>query len=272
MPTRLAAAVIALVTAASSALAGGCAVLSPADPPRTLRPAGDPTLGSDRAPTPLPADARRVALPKPDYRYRFTKDAGEDDFNRVYRGVWNPYRNGEGKGKYFWTISAHDGVMDVRLPGGDTSGPGAAGWFGPNDLEAGAVTSITLKVVPGQGYGMSVMMWPTGNEPRRGEKNWPEARFVQSPLAHDHATGARCKTDLNCPDVDSFWPAVDWTQWHTYTIMTSTTGTRYLFDGVEVGSVVRDPIVGPHRYTLQVAGWKNSFPGHVLVREVAITR
>ena len=90
---------------------------------------GDPTGSQTRTPTPLPPNPTRVAVPKADYTYRFGKDADEKDFNQVYANVWHAYRNGEGKGKYFWTISAHDGMMDVRLPGGETSGPGTAGFL-----------------------------------------------------------------------------------------------------------------------------------------------
>jgi hypothetical protein len=190
------------------------------------------------------------------FRQSFVEDfdvdaAADGPFLRTYARSFQPYADGTG-GRYWCgsQISAHDGVMDVRLDGER----GAAGAFGrPEDAwsHVGGRFSMRARAIGGDGNGVAVMLWPGSDIWADGELDYPEGNFDAGPGLNHHSMVPGRENEAT-----SIGCGVDWREWHTYaTEWIPGVSVRYLLDDEELATVTEHVPTTPHRYMFQVGNW-----------------
>jgi len=197
-----------------------------------------------------------------DFKQSFVEDFSTDasangGFAKTYDGSWQPYPDA-GIYSSGSQISAHDGLMDVKLDGSN----GAAGTFGTPDgawSHVGGKFTVKAKASGGDGNGAAFMLWPTSNTWADGEIDYPEGNFDASPTGYHHSM-----TPGQEANRATIGTGVDWRKWHTYSVeWIPGKSVAYLLDGKVLQKVTDDVPTKPHRYMFQVGNWGAS--GHLFV-------
>lgn len=235
------------------------------------------SLGTNRT---VPPTAPSGFTRKFEQNFDTTAAAGNasGQFMNVYANFFQPYNEGGTVGNGAMSprtmISAHDGVMDVKMDGVYAS----AGSFGdPTGAynNVGGRFSIRMKTLGGYNNGPAFMIWPSSEVWYEGELDFPESvsgrggtqGFQDSPWIHHHKMVQG--QEAQAQDVNLL---VSWRDWHVYTLewyppgkgATPTTGNvRYLVDGVEVYNTTTDVPKTAHRFCFQIGDW--GAPGNIYI-------
>ena len=202
---------------------------------------------------------------KQSFSENFDKAATATTFDSTYANSWCGYKDGEGGGKYFKVISAHDGLMDISLDGTK----GAAGSFGPAATCNGKTYgrySIRFKVDGAQTYGAAMMIWPSSNIWGDGEIDFPEGDFAGEIHGYHHPMNC-----TDCASSDNFATGAKWSDWHEATTEWTASSVKYYLDGKLLKTVTHDIPSTKHRMTIQMAPTRaGTSTGHFLVDWVRI--
>jgi hypothetical protein len=223
-----------------------------------------PLGGNTAANAGTPAPTASVGAFKQNFVENFsTNAAANGPFQKTYANSWQPYADGT-SGIYYPSsqISAHDGLMDVKLDGSK----GAAGTFGTTSgawSHTGGMFSVRAKATGGTGNGAAFMIWPSSNTWSDGELDFPESNFEDSPMLHQHSMTAGQEQNTT-----SMTSGASWRSWHTYSVQwIPGKSVTYLLDGKAIDSITHDVPTTPHRYMFQVGNWGAS--GHLFIDWVA---
>ncbi|MGN8050891.1 glycoside hydrolase family 16 protein [Curtobacterium sp. 22159] len=206
---------------------------------------GGPTAVGDGA----VRDPSGVGMPASDgagWRRVFSEDFADSTpqggFEADYAdrfSVYHGFADTAGTGRYSASaLTAHDGVLDMRLRTTRSGTPLAAGIVPLVDGQWGGQTSgrysIRLRSDEVDGYGVAVLLWSDDNEWSHGEVDFPEGALGAPAWLNVH-----CLADPGekCVQHDT---GVSLQDWHTYTIEWTPGRMSFLVDGTVVGSTTEN--------------------------------
>ena len=225
-PVRRAGRRIALAAGALVIAAGAVAATNAVPPPDAVDPSG-------------------VTMPTSDgggWERAFSEDFAEStptgQFESQYAdrfSVYHGFADTAGTGRYqASTLTAHDGVLDMRLRTTEDGTPLAGGVVPLVDGQWGGQTagrySIRMKSDEVDGYGVAVLLWSDENVWADGEVDFPEGALGAPAFLNVHCLqdpAEKCvqhKTDASLAD------------WHTYTIEWTPVRMSFLVDGKVIGT------------------------------------
>ncbi|MDO5500838.1 MAG: family 16 glycosylhydrolase [Propionibacteriaceae bacterium] len=122
---------------------------------------------------------------------------------------------------------------------------------GQFDYVYGAVEQRVRFLGHAPSYGVASLMWPVDPDGQdnwgRGELDFPEGNFEESPLGYHH-----CLHELAAHNCSTFDTRVRWSDWHVYRIEWTDTGSSYYIDGRLLGTDTIALAYGPHRSITQL--------------------
>jgi len=225
-PVRRAGRRVALAAGALVIAAGAVAATNALPPPDAVDPSG-------------------VTMPSSDgggWRRAFSEDFAESTptgkFESQYAdrfSVYHGFADTAGTGRYqASTLTAHDGLLDMRLRTTTGGTPLAGGVVPLVDGQWGGQTagrySIRMKSDEVDGYGVAVLLWSDENVWADGEVDFPEGALGAPAFLNVHCLQdppEKCvqhETDASLAD------------WHTYTIEWTPVRMSFLVDGKVIGT------------------------------------
>jgi hypothetical protein len=235
----------ALVIAAGAVAATAATplVVDPTDPSGATMPTSDGT-GWDRVFSEDFADGSSRGGFEADYSDRFS----------VYHG----FADTAGTGRYQASVlSAHDGLLDMRLRTTKGGTPLAGGIVPLVDGQWGGQTSgrysVRMKSDEVDGYGVAMLLWSDENVWEHGEIDFPEG-----------ALGAPAYLNVHCLEDPAekcvhYETSASLADWHTYTIEWTPSRMSFLVDDEVVGTTTENIPTSPMHLVVQ-AGSNEGLP------------
>ncbi|MBA8990717.1 beta-glucanase (GH16 family) [Curtobacterium pusillum] len=180
----------------------------------------------------------------------WTRAFSEDFSDTTHRGgfeaayadrfsVYHGFADTAGTGKYVSTaLTAHDGVLDMRLRTTAGGTPLAGGFVPLVDGQWGGQTSgrysIRMKSDEVDGYGVAVLLWSDANVWGQGEIDFPEGALGAPAWLNVHCLEAPAE---KCMHQETGASLADW---HTYTIEWTPKQMSFLIDDEVVGTTTEN--------------------------------
>ncbi|WP_439691909.1 glycoside hydrolase family 16 protein [Curtobacterium sp. SP.BCo] len=192
-----------------------------------------------------PVDPSGVAMPTSDgngwhrvFSEDFADPARTGGFEAAYAdrfSVYHGFADTAGTGRYQASVlSAHDGVLDMRLRTTKGGTPLAGGIVPLVDGQWGGQTSgrysIRLKSDDVDGYGVAVLLWSDENVWDDGEIDFPEGALGTPAYLNVHCLQDPAEKCVHHQTQASLG------DWHTYTIEWTPSRMSFLVDGDVVGT------------------------------------
>jgi len=192
----------------------------------------------------------------------------------AYGGRWSGYegqRDTSGEGTYTnqWTVSVHDGVMDIYLrtengtPLVAAPQPRLPGRYG----QTYGRYSVRFRADPVPGYKTAWLLWPDSDQWADGEIDWPEGPLSGDMYAANLRVGSPGVFDLTTGGVATYG------NWHIATTEWTPQAVVFFLDGREIGRSTSVPTT-PMHWILQTETDHGRPPadaaGHVEVDWVAV--
>ncbi len=162
----------------------------------------------------------------------------EADYGKRF-SVYHGFADTAGTGRYSASaLTAHDGVLDMRLRTTASGTPLAGGVVPLVDGRWGGQTagrySIRMRSDEVDGYGVAVLLWSDDNVWEHGEVDFPEGALGAPAYLNVH-----CLSDpaQKCIQHDT---GVSLADWHTYTIEWTRERMSFLVDGTVVGTTTEN--------------------------------
>ncbi|MEN0103137.1 MAG: glycoside hydrolase family 16 protein [Curtobacterium sp.] len=230
---RLALVAGALVVAAGVVAASATVAIRGDDPPHTVAVA-DPS--GVTMPTGDGSGWKRV------FSEDFARPTPTGGFEADYAdrfSVYHGFADTAGTGRYQSSaLTAHDGVLDMRLRTTSSGTPLAGGVVPLVDGRWGGQTSgrysVRMKSDEVDGYGVAVLLWSDDNAWADGEVDFPEG-----------ALGAPAGLNVHCladpaEKCIQHQTGASLADWHTYTIEWTPTRMSFLVDDTVVGTTTEN--------------------------------
>lgn len=195
-----------------------------------------------------------------------------EDFNTVasagqaystYAGAISGY--GDSGNYRTGNVSAHDGMLDIAMPGGTATSAGTGGVIviGPSTTRWARLFgrfSVRFKAVGASQSGAAFMLWPSSNKWSDGEIDYPEGSFGGNIQMFHHPTP--CYPDQNSPvagqpycGTNAAWAdtKTSWRDWHVASTEWKRDSVSYYLDGALIKTVTTSVPLTNHRFTIQAA-------------------
>ncbi|SOC86362.1 Beta-glucanase, GH16 family [Curtobacterium sp. 314Chir4.1] len=192
-----------------------------------------------------PTDPSGVSMPTSDgsgwdrvFSEDFADGTSRGGFEATYAdrfSVYHGFADTAGTGRYQASVlSAHDGVLDMRLRTTKAGTPLAGGIVPLVDGQWGGQTSgrysVRMKSDEVDGYGVAMLLWSDENVWEHGEVDFPEG-----------ALGAPAYLNVHCLEDPAekcvhYETSASLADWHTYTIEWTPARMSFLIDGEVVGT------------------------------------
>jgi len=219
----------------------------------------------------------------------FTQDAAVGQFAQIYGSRWSPYPDGwsntagySAMSRYYPSkvVSASNGMMQLNLHSeyltsaqlNINGGYGSPGVYALDAAMQPAQNGAPINQLYGKysvrfrtdslpGFYSAWLLWPQSeNWPYDGEIDFPEGGIDSSMCAflhHEYATSPG--------DQDAFCTSTLWSSgWHTATTEWGPTQTKFILDGVVIGTSTTNIPSTPMRYVLQNEACWGSCPSSSL--------